>query len=138
MMVGGIALADEDNVPAIGDEATIARTPVYPLFKNGTVSINAFNEYISGTFDVTYWVDYSVTNGVYTVNSSSATYNNDSFRGTVYSGDFYGNIYVTHSVSQTGRLSIVVNYKVRVTHANGDTEYSGPLHSSTSIQLPAQ
>lgn len=136
MMVGGIALADEDNVPAIGDEATIARTPVYPLFKNGTVSINALNQYVVGTFKATYWVDYSVTNGVYTVNSSSATYN--SFSGTVLLGDFYGNIYVTHNVSKTGLLSIIINYQVRQTLEHGSTSYSGPLQSSISIQLPAQ
>ncbi len=136
MMVGSIALADEVSEPTVVDEALITHTPVYPIFKNGTVDIRANNDYLYGDFFVTYYVDYSVTNGVYTVNSSSATL--DSHAVTIYSGDFYGSVYVTHAVSKTGRLSIVVNYQVKQVLPNGNTVYSGRLYSSTSIQLPAQ
>lgn len=136
MMVGGIALADEVSEPAVVDEALIARTPVKPLFKNGRVTVYADNRFLTGNFFVTYSVNYHVTDGIYTATASSATL--DSFAVTIEKGDFYGTPYVTHNLSRSGLLTLIVNYQVKRVEADGTTEYSGWLQARTSIQLPAQ
>ena len=135
MMMGGMALADEvaEKTPEVPQQ--IERTPVYQGVETGTAKISAHNAYVGGTFYVNYQVSYDALNGVYTINSSRATY--DYFAGTVYEGDLYG-VSVTHTVSKSGVLKITVRYQTRVQRPTGETEYSERITSSTTIQLPGK
>lgn len=120
------ALADE--IPFVSD-ASIARKPV-TLSKSGIASCNISNEYVQGTFYANYDVRYTVSGGLYTLNSCTVTYD-------YYTGYVRGDLLqptVSYSDNGDGKLHITFSYQVKY-EQNGITYYSPRKSATTTVSL---
>lgn len=129
LMMCGMALADE-NEPEV---LQVERVPVYQLVQDGTVSAQCVNEFVNGKFYATYMVNYTVTNGVFSVSSCTVEY--DYFSGLV-KGDLLKPT-VSYSVNSRGVLT--VTFKFQIKYQKGDvTYYSERMTTTGSVQLRAE
>lgn len=128
--IGSFSYASADQAAKyVTDEMPIKRKPV-TITKTGVAACNVSNEFIQGTFYVNYTVKYTVSGGVYTVNSCVAEY--DYFTGVIR-GDLYQPS-ASYSWSASGTLSIQVAYQVKY-EQNGLTYYTPRGYASTTVSL---
>ena len=110
-------------------ENVILRAPVTRT-KSGSVSASTNNEWIQGTFYADYSVNYTVSGGMYTINSCTVTY--DYFAGYIR-GDL---VKPTMSYSSNGAGKLTIKFSFQVKTTIGDvTQYSEKMTASGTVSL---